>query len=78
MVYPNPTPGHLNIRLTDALQANSSLNVTDVTGRTVKLLALPANSINIHLDVKDLPAGRYFIRIINNTQLINQSFVVIK
>ena len=35
-------------------------------------------SKTIQLDVNDLSAGRYFIKITNSKQVINQSFVVIK
>ena len=78
IVYPNPTLGDLHIRLSEALRSNSSLQVTDVSGRVVKQQLVNANTVIIDVDVKTLPSGRYFVRILNDTQLINQSFVVIK
>lgn len=78
LVYPNPTIGELNIKLYQPLFTNSTLQVLDVTGRMVKQLSVSANNVNIQLDVKGLTAGRYFIKITNSQQVINQSFVVIK
>ena len=78
LVYPNPTAGALHIKLNEALQATSSLLITDITGRVVKQLQVNMNQSNINMDIQNLSAGRYFIKIINNKQVINQSFVVIK
>ncbi len=78
VVYPNPTAGALNIRLNNVLQANSVLQITDVTGRTMKKLSVNANTAMINTDITNLPAGRYFIKIINDKEVINQSFVKVK
>ena len=78
LVYPNPTVGDLNIKLYEPLFTNSTLQILDVTGRMVKQQNVSANNVNIRLDVTGLSAGRYFIKIANSQQVINQSFVVIK
>ena len=78
LVYPNPTKGALTIKLLEALGSNSILQVTDVTGRKVKQLNISTGTLSINLDVNALTKGRYFIKIYNSTQLINQSFVIIK
>ena len=78
LVYPNPTIGELNIKLYEPLYTSSTLQVLDVTGRMIKQQSVSANNVNIQLDVNDLSAGRYFIKITNSKQVINQSFVVIK
>ena len=78
VVFPNPTAGDLHIKLNEALQANSRLQITDITGRIVQQQSVSANELSIDIDIQKLSAGRYFIKILNNTQVINQSFVVIK
>lgn len=78
LVYPNPTTGPLNIRLTDAIRANSNLVVTDVTGRVVKQQQVNKGVFSISLEVNKLPAGRYFISINDQQNVIRQSFVIIK
>ncbi len=77
IVYPNPTMGSLNIKLYDILTSSSTLQITDVTGRLVKQQTINASMVNINVDVKGLPAGRYFIKITNNDQVINLSFVAL-
>ena len=78
LVYPNPTTGPLNIRLTQAIKANTSLVVTDVAGRTVQQQQVNKGVFSISLEVSKLPAGRYFIRINDDQDVIRQSFVIIK
>lgn len=78
LVYPNPTKGALTIKLSAALESNSILQVTDMIGRKVQQQNIPAGQLSISLDVNVLPEGRYFIKIYNGSQLINQSFVIIK
>ena len=78
LVYPNPTTGPLNIRLTEAIKTNSSLVVTDVAGRVVKKQLVNKGVFSIDLEVSRLPAGRYFISINDQQNIIRQSFVIIK
>jgi Secretion system C-terminal sorting domain len=78
LVYPNPTLGPLNIRLKEILYTNSTLQISDVSGRILKQQNVNALTGNINLDVKELANGRYFIKIANATQIINQSFVIMR
>ncbi len=78
LVYPNPASDALNIKLTQALTANTSIVITDVTGRLVKQQNVTRGQFSINLDVASLLAGRYFIKIKDQQSVINQSFVIIK
>ncbi len=78
LVYPNPTTGPLNIKLAESIKNNTTLDVTDVTGRVVKQQQVNKGVVNINLEVSKLPAGRYFIRINDQQNLIRQSFVIAK
>lgn len=78
LVYPNPTKGNLTIKLQKGLSQNSRLQIDDIAGRVVWQQTLAKGQNNIDLDVYKLPAGRYLIKIVNNNELINQSFVIIK
>ena len=77
-VYPNPTSNTLQVKLQQALSQNSQLFITDVTGRIVVQQQIAAGLSKLDLTVNHLPAGRYFINIKNNSELINQSFVIVK
>lgn len=78
LVYPNPTKENLTIKLQQALTENSSLLIADISGRVLMQQQVVNGQRNINLDVRYLPAGRYLIKISNNSQIINQSFVIIK
>ncbi len=78
LAYPNPTLGKLNVKLSEALKANTSLTITDLAGRVVIQQSLSRGQFTVDIDVQHLPAGRYFIRINDMNAVINQSFVVIK
>jgi len=78
LVYPNPTGEKLVIKPGQPLTENSQLTIADLSGRIVMQQRVAAGQSNIELHVNHLPAGRYFIRISNAAELINQSFVIIK
>lgn len=78
IVYPNPTMGLLNIKLTDAITSNTNIKVTDITGRLVMQQKIAKGQLSIDMDVHSLPSGRYFIKINDLQSVINQSFVIIK
>ncbi|RYY64241.1 MAG: T9SS type A sorting domain-containing protein [Chitinophagaceae bacterium] len=78
LLYPNPTTGPLNIKLTDAVKTNTTLVVTDVAGRIVQKQAVKKGMFSINLVVNTLTPGRYFVSINDAQQVIRQSFVVIK
>ena len=77
-VYPNPTKEKLGIKLQQALTATSNLIIADISGRILMQQQFTKGEKIIDLDVSHLPAGRYFIKISNTSELINQSFVIIK
>ena len=76
--YPNPTRGGLTIKLQHALTENSNLIIADLSGRIVLQQQASIGQKNIDLNVSKFPAGRYFIKLSNSTELIHQSFVIIK
>ncbi len=78
LVYPNPARNSITVKLQNNLKAASELKVVDVLGRTVLQQKVNALQNNIQIDVKSLPAGRYFVSIINKDMLINESFVITK
>lgn len=78
LVYPNPTKEKLTVKLQQVLTENSNLVISDISGRIVVLRKIAGGQRNIDLNVSQLPAGRYFIKISNYSELINQSFVIAK
>lgn len=78
LVYPNPTRGKLIVKLQQPLTETSQLLIADLSGRIVMQQQVTGGQKDINLTVSQLPAGRYFIKISNAEELINQSFVIIK
>lgn len=72
-VYPNPTTDYLNI-----IPANQSetydLQVVDQTGKVVKTMS--SLSGNTQVDVNELSAGYYFVKIMQGGQQSVRNFVV--
>lgn len=76
LVYPNPTADSFTIQLKNPLAAKSSLLITDLAGRTLSTQHLPAAQNSIPVNVRQLPAGRYFLTISNDHEFIKESFVI--
>ena len=77
-IYPNPGKGNFSIQLQHGLTEISILNITDMMGRMVWQQQIAMGEKNFALDVSKLSPGRYFIGIINSTELIKQTFVMIR
>ncbi len=78
VVYPNPTKGLLVVKLQQPLTESAQLKISDIMGRIVMQQQITGGQRNIDLTVSHLQPGRYFIKISNTAELINQSFVIIK
>jgi len=80
-LYPNPvTSGHINLEVEGfVLKANTTISVTDMSGRMVRTYTIPAYTTNYRIDV-DMPAGIYTVTMTNATQgfISRGKFVVSK
>lgn len=76
--YPNPTTGQLTVQLQNPMAEKSVLAISDVTGRVIKQLNIPARQATIQIDASTLPVGRYFIKILGQETIINQTFNVVR
>lgn len=77
LVYPNPVRNILKLKLYEPLFTNSTLTVTDATGRILISNTIAAGKIEIETKVNSLAAGRYFVLIKNNKQNIRESFIIL-
>ncbi|HQR00559.1 MAG TPA: endonuclease, partial [Ferruginibacter sp.] len=78
LVYPNPTKGSLTLELPRALTQSGDLIVTDLSGRTLMQQKISAGQSTCSLNMSQLPAGRYIIRISNASVLIRESVIVMQ
>ncbi|HRI25693.1 MAG TPA: endonuclease [Ferruginibacter sp.] len=78
LVYPNPAREKLTIKLPHSLVEKGSMTITDLSGRIILQQPVPPGQVMIELNLGQLSAGRYFIKISDRTEVIRQSFVIIK
>ena len=76
-VYPNPAIDRLNLNLVSEYRGEVSLTVTDVTGRQLvqQRTDKPQRELQSDLDVSRLPAGMYYLRVIEGEQQSIKPFV---
>lgn len=78
VVYPNPAKNVLKIQFKTPLLETSQLQIIDLTGRTVMQSTIQSMSNMVTEDVSKLPSGRYLLRIVSTTEVINSSFMIMK
>jgi len=67
-IYPNPTTTQLTINTTEQIK---SINILDVSGKTVKIITPSNNTIN----VSDLTNGIYFLQIETENGIVTNRFI---
>ncbi|MBL0357081.1 MAG: endonuclease [Chitinophagaceae bacterium] len=77
-IYPNPAVNEVSVVLQQALQSNAVIRITDVTGRELLRQPVTTAQNNIKVSVNQLPAGRYFVSVISNGNLLHDSFVIVR
>ncbi|MCU0457474.1 MAG: T9SS type A sorting domain-containing protein [Bacteroidales bacterium] len=65
-IFPNPASEILNVEITPSDSCRMLIEVIDLQGRTLMLRAKVMEPV-IHLDIKDLDEGAYYIRITQPT-----------
>lgn len=76
-IYPNPTTGKVNVQINSQTSAMISLRVTDLSGRTVRVInsLLNPGENTISLDFESLPAGVYQATIYNQGQALTKNII---
>jgi endonuclease/exonuclease/phosphatase family metal-dependent hydrolase len=75
-VSPNPAKNFINISIENT-SSISTILLTDVNGRLVKQLLVPAGaSQNIQLNIADQPKGMYLLKFINNNTVKTEKLVI--
>jgi plastocyanin len=72
-VFPNPARDVINVSL-DNNSFNTRISLVDMTGRTIIERSFPGNDIT--LNVGNLPRGYYFIRILQNNEIIVKRIIL--
>ena len=72
-IYPNPANDYLMINTT--INENLNIEIYTVRGQSVMSTECTNNISQMRIDISQLPAGMYFIRIANNQNNITKKFV---
>jgi hypothetical protein len=72
-VYPNPTPGHLNIQI-PGNDGKAEISITDIYGRTI--MQQSSNLVNTRMNITRLAAGVYMIKVSRNGEQIFSAKIV--
>jgi len=63
-IYPNPAHNYLHLTMNNKKYLNTTIQIQDITGKTIKKLM--AKNIQINIPISELENGVYFIKIGNN------------
>ena len=70
-VYPNPTTGKFTVALPETIDGNSTVSLSDVTGKLLFSTSAALVEKSEDLDITNYPAGLYFINIQNKNKNYN-------
>jgi hypothetical protein len=59
---PNPTTGYVQLSWSEQLPTGSRIYLTDGLGRTIRVLEIPENAMQLETEISDFPEGMYFAR----------------
>ena len=77
-IFPNPATNVLNINInTDVLQGNVIVTLFSVNGSVVSTQQANANG-QVRVDISNVKAGNYLVRISNDKNLVSKSIVITK
>jgi hypothetical protein len=62
--FPNPTTGELTIQFNSSVPVNGTVEIVDLYGRLLRTEILPTNGGEYRLSIATLPAGVYFVRLL--------------
>jgi hypothetical protein len=62
-VYPNPASDNVNLRFEKALDDEVNLMVISSQGKPVKTMIIEATTIEKQIDLQELPAGVYYLKL---------------
>jgi len=75
-VYPNPVSDFLNIVLSNTKGNNELIQVTDITGKVVLQINVPAGENLININMSNLQQGIYIVSVLQNGHFINGTKII--
>lgn len=63
-VFPNPTPGMVNVQIANNYSGNAEMNITDLLGKKISTSIVTLNNGNVVSDVSELTTGIYLLDVV--------------
>ena len=78
--YPNPATDRLSITVESSRAGTARVRIVDATGRTAESreMTVRAGTQDVQMDISDLAAGLYLLRIQVGSRIDSRSVVVIR
>lgn len=74
-LFPNPAQDIVNINFINFEPSIEKVEIMDVMGRTVKIFQFKSPSIQLELNISDIPAGVYIVGVENRQKRILKKFI---
>ena len=76
-VFPNPAQHSFVAEFSGDNTSTALLLLTDINGRTLRQSVFPAGQTRLSIDVADMDAGLYFLKILSGDKIFNSKIVVV-
>ncbi len=70
-IFPNPANNLLNVRVSSSVESRVTITVIDVNGATLFTKTLGSGVTTTQINIANLPAGIYFLKIISSNSSEN-------
>jgi len=77
-VYPNPSKGQISLKASDNIEEIKSISIFDSYGKVVITLSTVSITDLQSIDISDLNAGQYYIRVNTGRMAITDRFIVVE
>lgn len=77
-IFPNPTNSHITILLEENNSKNPSFELMDIIGKIHSVKTNSTSDLEFTMDLSNLPAGIYLLRIKNNNIISNKKIILTK
>jgi hypothetical protein len=78
-IYPNPAYSQATVEFTNANRSGQvSADLLDAQGSTLKSFRVPDNNRKFNIDVSEIPAGFYLLRIMTSGNVVTKKIFVIR
>lgn len=76
-LYPHPADDVLNVRLPQGNEQRRSVQIYDLTGRTIRTKDVPKGNTTFQINTSGIPDGQYVIRVMDGNRMLSQPLLIL-